>query len=54
MKPVEVDDEARALVQFAGGATGSIEASWVKAGRKMTLAFEVTAARARSRSTTSG
>jgi predicted dehydrogenase len=41
-RAVEVDDEARALVRFAGGATGSIEASWVKAGRKMMLAFEVT------------
>ncbi|HET7714094.1 MAG TPA: Gfo/Idh/MocA family oxidoreductase, partial [Bauldia sp.] len=42
MRAVEVDDEARALVRFAGGATGSLEASWVKAGRKMMLAFEVT------------
>jgi predicted dehydrogenase len=45
MRAVEVDDEARALVRFAGGATGSLEASWVKAGRKMMLAFEVTGAR---------
>ena len=36
MRAVEVDDEARALVRFASGATGSLEASWVKAGRKMT------------------
>jgi predicted dehydrogenase len=42
MRSVEVDDEARALVRFANGATGSIEASWVKAGRKMMLAFEIT------------
>ncbi len=41
-RKVEVDDEARALVRFAGGATGSLEASWVASGRKMTLAFEVT------------
>ncbi len=41
-RKVLVDDEARALVNFANGATGSIEASWVKAGRKMQLAFEVT------------
>jgi predicted dehydrogenase len=41
-RKVLVDDEARALVTFAGGATGSLEASWVKAGRKMQLAFEVT------------
>src|SRR4029079_4451057 len=37
-RPVLVDDEARALVTFANGATGTIEASWVKAGRKMMLA----------------
>ena len=41
-RKVLVDDEARAMVEFAGGATGSIDASWVKAGRKMQLAFEVT------------
>lgn len=41
-RSVEVDDEARALVRFDSGATGSIEASWVAAGRKMMLAFEVT------------
>jgi predicted dehydrogenase len=41
-RKVLVDDEARALVTFANGATGTIEASWVKAGRKMMLAFEVT------------
>ena len=41
-RKVFVDDEARALVNFANGATGSLEASWVKAGRKMQLAFEVT------------
>ena len=41
-RPVEVDDEARALVRFANGATGSIEATWVATGRKMTLIFEVT------------
>jgi predicted dehydrogenase len=45
MRAVEVDDEARALVRFASGATGSLEASWVKAGRKMTLAFEITGSR---------
>jgi predicted dehydrogenase len=41
-RTVEVDDQARALLRFSSGATGSIEASWVAAGRKMTLAFEVT------------
>jgi predicted dehydrogenase len=42
---VEVDDQARALLRFASGATGSIEASWVATGRKMTIAFEVTGTR---------
>ncbi|MCS6878698.1 MAG: Gfo/Idh/MocA family oxidoreductase [Geminicoccaceae bacterium] len=42
VRPVEVDDEARALVRFANGATGTIEASWVATGRKMYLAFELT------------
>ncbi len=41
-RPVEVDDEARALVRFAGGATGTLEASWIATGRKMYLAFELT------------
>lgn len=41
-RPVTVDDQARALLRFAGGATGSIEASWVATGRKMSLSFEVT------------
>ncbi|MCP4385050.1 MAG: Gfo/Idh/MocA family oxidoreductase [Hyphomicrobiales bacterium] len=41
-RPVEVDDQARALIRFDNGATGSIEASWVSPGRKMTLAFEIT------------
>lgn len=42
MRDVLVDDQARALLRFANGATGSMEASWVAAGRKMMLAFEVT------------
>jgi predicted dehydrogenase len=41
-RAVEVDDQGRALLRFASGATGSIEASWVATGRKMTIAFEVT------------
>jgi len=41
-RAVEVDDEVRALVRFAGGATGTLEASWVATGRKMYLAFELT------------
>ncbi len=38
---VEVPDSVVALVRFAGGATGSIEASWMAAGRKHTIAAEV-------------
>jgi predicted dehydrogenase len=41
-RAVEVDDQARALLRFASGATGSIETSWMAHGRKLTLAFEVT------------
>jgi predicted dehydrogenase len=40
-RPVEVDDQARALVRFVNGAKGTLEASWVATGRKMHLAFEV-------------
>lgn len=38
---VEVDDQVRALVRFAHGAKGTLEASWVATGRKMYLAFEL-------------
>lgn len=41
-RPVEVEDQARALVRFACGVKGTIEASWVATGRKMHLAFELT------------
>jgi predicted dehydrogenase len=41
-RAVEVDDQARALLRFASGATGSIETSWMAHGRKLTLAFELT------------
>ena len=44
-RAVAVDDQARALLRFASGATGSVEASWVAHGRKMTLAFEITGTR---------
>lgn len=44
-RAVEVDDQARALLHFASGATGSIEASWVASGRKMSLGFEITGTR---------
>jgi predicted dehydrogenase len=39
--PVEVDDQAQALVRFASGAPGTIEASWMAAGRKMHLGYEI-------------
>jgi predicted dehydrogenase len=42
MRAVEVDDQARALLRFASGTTGSIETSWMAHGRKLTLAFELT------------
>lgn len=38
---VEVDDQVRALVRFASGPKGVLEASWVATGRKMYLAFEI-------------
>jgi len=44
-RAVEVDDQARALLRFASGATGSIETSWMAHGRKLTLAFELTCAK---------
>lgn len=44
-RPVEVDDIGRALLRFANGAGGTVEASWVATGRKMQLAFEVTGTR---------
>ncbi len=39
--PVEVDDAFAAVVEFAGGATGTLEASRVAAGRKNHLALEI-------------
>jgi predicted dehydrogenase len=45
MRPVEVDDIARALVRFARGCHGSIEASWLAHGRKMQIDFEVVGAK---------
>jgi predicted dehydrogenase len=41
-RAVEVCDQARCLVRFAGGASGSIEASWVATGRKTQLDYEIT------------
>jgi predicted dehydrogenase len=42
MKPVEVDDVARILVNFSRGCGGTIEANWIQTGRKMQLGFELT------------
>lgn len=41
-RAVTTDDEAHMLVRFAGGAEGTLSASWVASGRKMQLAFEIT------------
>ena len=38
---VEVDDVGRALLRFANGSTGSIEANWIASGRKMQHDFEI-------------
>ena len=40
-RAVEVDDVARLLLRFEGGATGSLEANWIATGRKMQHDFEV-------------
>src|SRR5262245_21498345 len=40
-RPVEVDDIARAMVRFARGCSGTLEASWVSAGRKMQIELEL-------------
>ncbi len=40
-RAVETDDISRAVLRFASGATGSIEASWIAMGRKMQHDFEV-------------
>lgn len=41
MREVRIDDQADAIVRFAGGATGTLSASWIASGRKMGLGFEV-------------
>lgn len=41
-RAVTVDDQMDAVVEFAGGATGTLAASWIASGHKMGLAFEVT------------
>lgn len=40
-RPVQVDDVTRAFLRFENGATGSLEANWIAAGRKMQHDFEV-------------
>ena len=40
-RAVMVDDQMDAVVAFAGGATGTLAASWIASGHKMGLAFEV-------------
>ena len=40
-RPVTVEDQGRALLRFASGAGGSFEASWVRTGRLMQLAWEI-------------
>lgn len=42
---VEVEDHGHFLARFANGAIGSIAASWVTAGRKMQLEFEIVGTR---------
>lgn len=44
-RDIRQDDQARALVRFANGAGGVLEASWVATGRKMQLAYEITGSR---------
>ena len=41
MRQVEADDIAQALVRFARGCVGTLEASWLSRGRKMQIEFEV-------------
>ncbi|MDX1540247.1 MAG: Gfo/Idh/MocA family oxidoreductase [Geminicoccaceae bacterium] len=45
MLPVDVDDQAQALLAFANGAHGTLETSWLAQGRKMGLTFEITGTR---------
>ncbi len=44
-REVEAIDQARFLVRFGGGASGSIEVSWVATGRKLQHDFEITGTR---------
>jgi predicted dehydrogenase len=44
-RPVRIDDQMDAIVRFAGGATGTLSASWIASGRKMGLGFEISGTR---------
>ena len=44
-REVTIDDQANAVIRFAGGATGTLSASWIAIGRTMQLAFELTGTR---------
>ena len=44
-RPVDVDDRAVFIGEFESGVTGTFEANWAGAGRKMQLAFEVAGTR---------
>jgi predicted dehydrogenase len=39
--PVDVDDITDMLVEFEGGATGTLQASWLAGGHKMDIGFAV-------------
>jgi predicted dehydrogenase len=41
MRRVDNDDIARALLRFARGCGGSLEANWLSQGRKMQIEFEI-------------
>ena len=41
LREIDVDDEARIILRFASGAEGTIEVSWLAAGTKMDLGFDV-------------
>ena len=38
---IKVDDQCHALLDFAGGASGAIQANWLAAGQTMQLAYEI-------------
>jgi predicted dehydrogenase len=44
-RAVTIDDQMDAVVEFSGGATGTLSASWIASGHKMGLAFEISGTR---------